>query len=193
MSNSISALTFMTALAAVALTGCDSDQATTTPPAQSSQSSTTSPTTTSSTTATTSPTTSPTSKPRLIAYAGGESVGVEVQDRADAAKLHGAPASFKRFIGRTAQRLADQATCDGAYVGVTVEVLRTDGYAAGGVNDCGGYAALWAIVDGRWKEIGGTQDMWRCRLLEKYGVPSDVAGDKCYDATTKKVRKYRQA
>jgi hypothetical protein len=82
---------------------------------------------------------------------------VEVKVRADAKDLR-APASFQRFIGRTAQRITDRSTCTGGYVGVTVETLRTDGFASGGVNDCGGYAALWAVVDGRWKEIQSTQE-----------------------------------
>jgi hypothetical protein len=118
---------------------------------------------------------------------------VEVTNRAQASRLRGAPADFKQFIGETAEKLSQGTTCEGAYVGVTVELLRTDGYALGGVNDCGGYAALWAVVDGSWKEIGGTQDMWGCRRLERYQVPSDVAGKKCYDATAKKVRAYHQA
>lgn len=132
-------------------------------------------------------------KPRLIVYAGGESPGVQVHNRHQARRLRGAPVSFKRFIGRTAQRLTDHSTCQHAYVGVTVETLRTDGFAAGGVNDCGGYAALWAIVDGHWKQIQGTQDVWECRVLRRYRVPSDVAGNKCYNYKTQKSHHYHQA
>jgi len=90
----------------------------------------------------------PTEPPRLIAYAGGESPGVEVLSRTDAKKLRGAPQDFKDFISDLAQRNADASTCTGGFVGVTVQRLRTDGFAVGGVNDCGGYAALWAVVDG---------------------------------------------
>jgi hypothetical protein len=131
--------------------------------------------------------------PRLIAYAGGESPGVQVQERADAKKLHGAPADFKRFIGDLAQRLADMSDCSKAYVGVTVETLRTDGYAVGGINECGGYQALWAVVDGHWKEIQGTQDSWACAGLKRYQVPSDVVGTSCYDYGAKKQRSYHQS
>jgi hypothetical protein len=131
-------------------------------------------------------------KPRLIVYAGGESPGVEVQSRADAKHLRGAPRSFKRFIGRKAQRIADRSTCTGGYVGVTVERVRTDGYAAGGVNDCGGYAALWAKVDGRWKEIAGTQEIWSCAILKRHQVPSSVAGNTCYDYRAQQERHYHQ-
>ncbi|GAA4731456.1 hypothetical protein GCM10023350_13530 [Nocardioides endophyticus] len=129
-------------------------------------------------------------KPRLVVYAGGESPGIEVQSRADATHLRGAPKSFKRFIGRKAQRLADQSTCSYAYVGVTVERLRTDGFAVGGVNDCGGYAALWAVVHGHWKEIQGTQEIWSCAILKGHHVPSSVAGDTCYDYKAQRVRHY---
>ena len=119
--------------------------------------------------------------PRLIAYAGGESPGVEVRARGDAKNLRGAPEAFKRFIARTAQQVADASSCSDGYIGVTVATLRTDGYAVGGVNDCGGYAALWATVDGQWQEIAGTQEAWDCAVLERYAVPSDVVGTTCYD------------
>ena len=133
-----------------------------------------------------------TARTRLIVYAGGESPGVEVQSRDDAGHLRGAPTAFKRFIGRKAQRLADHTTCSGGYVGVTVERVRTDGYAIGGVNDCGGYEALWALVDGRWREIAGTQDMWDCGVLERHAVPSSIAGTRCYDEDARGVRHYHQ-
>ncbi len=133
----------------------------------------------------------PAPEPELIAYAGGESPGFEVRDQADADNLTGAPVAFKQFIGRTAQRLADGSSCSDGYVGVTVEMLRTDGYASGGVNDCGGYAALWATVDGQWKEIAGSQEMWDCAVLERYAVPSDVAGTTCYDYDAQEERAYQ--
>jgi hypothetical protein len=133
-----------------------------------------------------------TARPTLIVYAGGESPGVQVEKRADAKRLRGAPRDFKRFIGRKAQRLADQSTCTGGYVGVTVERLRTDGFAVGGVNDCGGYAALWAVVDGHWKEIAGTQEMWGCAVLKRHVVPSSIAGNRCYSYRAQRVRHYHQ-
>lgn len=121
--------------------------------------------------------------PQLIAYAGGEAAGVRIQNRSDADALRGAPVEFRGFIGRTAQALVDEAACDEAYVGVTVDAVRTDGYAVGGVDECGGYAALWALVDGSWQEIAGTQDSWDCAVLKRYRVPSDLLlGDQtCFD------------
>jgi hypothetical protein len=139
------------------------------------------------------PSASPSEEAQLIAYAGGESPGVEVRKPADVDRLEGAPDAFKTFIGDTVRRLVANSTCSDGYVGVTVEFLRTDGYAVGGVNDCGGYAALWAVVDGQWKEIAGTQEAWECKVLERYEFPSDVVGDTCYDYDAQKERHYEQA
>ncbi len=134
----------------------------------------------------------PVAKPRLIVYAGGESPGVQVQSWADRKELRGAPRSFKRFIGHKAQRLAHHSSCTHAYVGVTVERLRTDGYAVGGINECGGYAAMWAEVHGHWKEIQGTQDTWSCGVLKRHRVPSSIAGTSCYSYQNQKTRHYHQ-
>ena len=121
-------------------------------------------------------------EPKLISYDGDGSDRAEVRTTADANNLAGAPDSFKKFIGRTAERHTKGATCEEGYVGVTVKSLRTDGYAVGAVNECGGgYVAMWAIVDGNWKEIDATQDLWDCAVLAEYRVPSDIAGDTCYD------------
>ena len=132
-------------------------------------------------------------RPQLIAYADGDSVGHEVLTTADANNLAHAPDSFKEFIGRTTERLTQGATCDGDYIGVTVQTLRTDGYAVGAVNQCGGYVALWAIVDGDWKEIAATQDLWSCAVLAQHRVPSDIAGDTCYDRAARAQISYQQA
>lgn len=131
-------------------------------------------------------------RPRLVVYAAGGSPGIEVSSRADAERLRGAPGAFKRFIGRKAQRLSDESTCPDAHVGVTVKRLRTDGAAVGVVNDCGGYAALWAVVRGHWREIQGTQEIWSCTILERHKVPSSVAGNTCYDKKTNRERRYHQ-
>lgn len=192
--------------AALALGGCDDGDASaaagdppTTAASSSSPSATPTPTPTPSETAGDSatptpaptPTTSPSEKPRMIAYAGGESAGATVHGTADEGKLTGAPQAFQDFIGRTAQAL-DSSDCDAA-TGVTVEFVRTDGYAVGGVNECGGYAALWAVVDGHWKEIQGTQDSWDCKVLHRYRVPSEIVGDSCYDYDAQQEHHYHQA
>ena len=138
------------------------------------------------------PTQEPT-PPQLIAFADGKSASTEVLTADDADKLAGAPDSFKRFIGRTAERLTMGPACEAGYIGVNVRALRTDGYAVGAVNDCGGYVALWAIVDDDWKEIASTQDLWSCAVLAEYQVPSDIAGDTCFDSATQAQISYQQA
>ncbi len=142
-----------------------------------------------------SPTQAPASaEPKLISYDGDGSDRAEVRTTADANNLAGAPDSFKKFIGRTAERLTRGATCGKGYVGVTVQSLRTDGYAVGAVNECGGgHVAMWAIVAGDWKEIDATQDLWDCAVLAKYRVPSDIAGDTCYDDDAQAQHPYQQA
>lgn len=120
-------------------------------------------------------------EPRLITYADGNSPGVFVEKSADVAELRGAPDDFRAFIGTTIQQVLDDSSCTDGAVGVSVKAVRSDGFASGGVNDCGGYAALWAVVDGSWKEIEGAQELWDCAVLERFKVPSDIAGDACYD------------
>ena len=140
-----------------------------------------------------SPTQAPASaEPKLISYDGDGSDRAKVRTRADANNLAGAPDSFKKFIGRTAERLTTGTTCGEGYVGVIVKSVRTDGYAVGAVNECGGYVAMWAIVDGDWKEIDATQDLWDCAVLAKYRVPSDIAGDTCYDDDAQAQHSYQQ-
>lgn len=186
--------TFLAAAACLAvagtLAGCGSDDSS---PDEAAETPAATPASSPASTPSSSPSASPSEEARLIAYAGGESPGAEVRTPADADKLEGAPDAFKTFIGDTARRLVADSTCTDGYVGITVEFLRTDGYAVGGVNDCGGYAALWAVVDGQWKEIAGTQEAWECQVLERYEVPSDVAGDTCYDYDAQKERHYEQA
>ena len=49
------------------------------------------------------------------------------------------------------------------------------------------------MVDGRWKEIQSTQEMWDCAGLDRYHVRSDVAGDRCYDYEAQEERAYQQS
>jgi hypothetical protein len=118
-------------------------------------------------------------RPRLVIYETRRSPGVFVHRPAQVRRLHGAPAGFKRFVGRTAARLDRRSDCDAA-TGVTVSRLRTDGYAVGAINECGGYAALWGKVDHRWRQLQGTQDSWDCGVLRRHRVPSAVVGTTCF-------------
>lgn len=139
-----------------------------------------------------SPTQHPASAaPRLIPYDGDGSHPRVIRSSADANTLAGAPQSFKEFIGRTADRLAANKTCGEGSVGVRVRALRTDGYAVGSVNGCDDHVAMWAIVDGHWKEIDATLDLWDCAVLAEYRVPSDIAGDSCYDDGARAQRSYQ--
>jgi hypothetical protein len=97
--------------------------------------------------------------------------GVEVQTAADAAKLKGTSEEFQEFIADLATHLERPAGGEDCFVGVTVAAYDPAGFARGGVNDCGGYVALWGRKDGRWKELIGTQDAWTCADLKKFGLP----------------------
>lgn len=143
----------------------------------------------------TDPPPSPPVEPELITYAGGEAAGITVHSRDDVQQLRGAPRSFKRFVADTAATIVAGASCEGDFVGVTVDAVRTDGFASGGVNECGGYAALWAQVDGRWQEIQGTQDSWDCAVLEQYAFPSELllGNDTCFDAGDQHGHTYEHA
>lgn len=117
----------------------------------------------------------------------------KVRTTADADALAGAPASFKEFIGQTAEQVVAGAACDDGFVGVRVRAVRTDGFADGSVNGCDPYLALWAVVDGDWTEIESTLDLLSCAVLEKHQVPSDIGGDTCYDRDAQAQRDYHQA
>jgi hypothetical protein len=127
---------------------------------------------TGATEATEAPTPSPTTQVTLD-YGGD---GVAVEQPADVSQLTGAPDDFKTFVAGLASK-AQQAgkACPDAFHGITVQKLRGD-FALGAVNDCGGYAALWARVDGRWQEILGTQEQWSCADLAAHDVPEGFAG-----------------
>ncbi len=113
--------------------------------------------------------------PKVITYPGS---GITVKSAADTAKLTGTSPAFKAFIAGEARRaVADGATCPGAAHEITVQKYSTAGYAIGGVNSCGGYAALWAISGyGTWGEGQATQDMWDCDALAYLGVPRSFSG-----------------
>ena len=107
--------------------------------------------------------------------------GVVVTTAADTDKLTGTSDAFKAFIATQAQRAATEgAPCPGAAHGITVQKYSSAGYAIGGVNACGGYAALWTLYQGTWGEGQATQDAWDCDALTFLQVPRSFAGD-CAD------------
>lgn len=119
------------------------------------------------------PTTAP--APEVTTYPGA---GVEVTTAADTAKLTGTTDAFKKFIASQAQRAAAAgASCPSAAHGVTVQKYSSAGYAIGGFNACGGYAALWTLYQGTWGEGQATQDTWDCDALAFLQVPRSFVGD----------------
>ncbi len=114
--------------------------------------------------------------PKVITYPGS---GISVKTAADTAKLTGTSPAFKAFIAGEARRaVADGAACPGAAHEITVQKYSTAGYAIGGFNSCGGYAALWAVSAdyGTWGEGQATQDMWDCDALAYLNVPTSFTG-----------------
>lgn len=122
-------------------------------------------------------------------------LGAQLSGPADVRQLKGAPEDFKTFIGGVAAQLAAEgkSECPTAFSGVTVTKVSTAGFATGGVSSCGGYVALWAKVDGSWKEAIGTQEQWDCAELTRYRVPSALVGHTCYSYVDQKERLYDQA
>jgi len=107
--------------------------------------------------------------------------------------IPGAPRSFRKFARQQLRRswiqdLDHKPACKKSPT-MTVRSLRTDGFAIGGFGTypqpgCetgGGYAAYWAVRNGRWKLAFGTQEIPFCDALEKFGFPSELGIHKCYD------------
>jgi hypothetical protein len=107
--------------------------------------------------------------------------------------IPGAPRSFRQFARqqlRTSwiEDLGHKPACKEAPT-MTVRSLRTDGFAFGtfgtypqpGCATGGGYVAYWAVRNGAWKEVIGTQDVPACDDLDKFGFPSELGIHQCYD------------
>jgi hypothetical protein len=128
--------------------------------------------------------------PRLLTYTGDQAqISLSTLQTA----LPGAPDSFRAFAEKTLT-----ATWQGYYKGkpacqdtpqLGVDALRTDGYAFGTIDDVGqpgcaaggGSRAIWAVVDGSWKEIYSGQDEVTCTVLKKYSVPSEIGVTECIE------------
>lgn len=123
---------------------------------------------------------SSTSRSNVIRFGEGEHE-VFIEKAADVAKLKGTSPAFKAFIADQVANLTPPNGPNECAIGVGVSVYDPAGFARGGVNDCGGYVALWGIQNGKWKELIGTQDLWSCAELRKYSVPSTIV-DTCYES-----------
>lgn len=125
--------------------------------------------------------------PRLVRYPGD---GVTVQTGDDAAKLRGTTDAFKKFVVASVPK--GSADCSGGG-SITIQAWRADGFAVGDVFACpGGYRAIWGTNGGAsWRELVGSQDIWSCKNLERYQVPTSIAGDKCI--ADGRLKDYRQS
>jgi hypothetical protein len=118
---------------------------------------------------------------RVIRFGEGGEHEVFIRKATDVDKLTGTSPAFKAFIADQAANLTPPAGANDCDVGVGVAIYDPAGFARGGVNACGGYAALWGIQDGKWKELIGTQDLWACADLRKFKVPATMTNT-CYQS-----------
>lgn len=114
--------------------------------------------------------------------------------------------SLKAFLVKTLTDYTDDVKkgfegCDdpkGITVGFNLSRVYKQKYATGDLgagNSCGGGGAvfLWADVDGGWREIGATHSQeFECEDLEKYKIPSEIAGSKCIASDGSGTRVYSQ-
>ncbi len=117
-----------------------------------------------------------------IDYEAVNEDGITIAAPADTAKLTGAPADFKRYLGALIEKQATQGVegCTEA-PRITVTQVDTGGWARGGysIPGCGGSAALWAKTGGTWKQAWTGQSLVDCATLERYDFPSRLAGSTC--------------
>jgi hypothetical protein len=127
--------------------------------------------------------------PKLVTYPGdGVSVTVKNVQRA----LKDTSPDFRAFITEHLHTLwvsgGSVAGCEASAL-ISVTAFRTDGWANAsdegvfGSDTCarGGNNALYAKVNGAWKEIVATQSGYNCSDLLKYKVPAEVSGSTCLD------------
>ncbi|TIC86639.1 hypothetical protein [Nocardioides sp. GY 10127] len=140
--------------------------------------------------ASTSPGTTASAAPGLLTFSDDD--GLVTSPEQVPRKLGSTSQSFQDFVTGQIEQLIATSTCADGQPRVDVEVFRSDGWALGGVGDCGGYLAVWRETDGTWSEVLGGQDVWACADLEALGAPSDVVGTRCWDEDgTGDVIRYR--
>lgn len=126
----------------------------------------------------------PTSDPAasgVILFDVGDIHTLFIEKPSDVDKLKGTSPEFKAFIADQVKSLTAAPATSECEIGVGVAAYAPSGFARGNVSACGGYAALWGIRDGRWKELIGTQDLWSCTDLRKFKVPAGLV-DSCYES-----------
>lgn len=166
-------------------TDAASPAATTTAPASTATETTPSgrPPATSDATDEPDPTSEPSSTPStFFDYEAVDENGVSISTPADTARLKGAPADLKAYLGAliTKQASDEVEGCTEAPQ-ISVTQVDTGGWARGSyfIPGCGGAAALWARSGGAWTEAWSGQSLVDCSTLKRYAFPSRVAGDTC--------------
>lgn len=125
--------------------------------------------------------------PTLVRYPGdGASVTVTNVQTA----LKQTSPAFRAFITARLHQLwvsgGSIPGCQGSAL-ISVTAYRVDGFASAsdegmfGNGTCarGGNGALYARVDGSWREIAITQSGYSCSDLVRFHVPASVAGSSC--------------
>jgi hypothetical protein len=116
----------------------------------------------------------------LIDY-GKDGVAINAKSPTDINKLKGAPTDFVAFIKHDVYEVnRSDAPADCSYSD-TVTKIDKQTFATGFSGGCGmGSNVIWAKVSGKWMNVAGTQvENFTCSDLEKYAVPSVIAGTTC--------------
>lgn len=117
----------------------------------------------------------------LVDY-GKDGVTVDSKTPTDINKLKSAPADFVAFIKHDVYNVdRSDAPADCSYAD-TIEKIYKQTFAAGSFGGCAeGAHAIWAKVGTNWAVVASTQvEHFSCSDLEKYAVPSTIAGTTCY-------------
>lgn len=132
--------------------------------------------------ATSEPTASPT--PKVVTYETDDKAGVTVTEPGQKSQIADASESFSTFLDRQLERAINNRdrVCPEPPQ-VYVNKVAPEGWASGGyfVPQCGGYAALWAVSKGSWREVWTGQELVDCQTLERYKFPAAIAGTACMD------------
>jgi hypothetical protein len=126
----------------------------------------------------------------MITYTPPVVFSLSTDTNATAAKLVGAPASFKSYIIDTFYQDSAAVQPDCSRV-ITIKQIYKQKYATssetvkGGPTCTGTELGIYGIVDGVWKGLASTErSSFICQDLEQYKIPSAIAGTKCLDPST---------
>jgi hypothetical protein len=132
--------------------------------------------------------------PEMLEYGNGVAISMQ----SDLVKLTDSPASFKSYLSGLLEPATISSTDDGCTFEITVKKIYKQQYALGSTQSTGpgcgsGYATLWGDAEGSWKKIAGSQEKsFGCSNLEKYKVPSKIAGTMCIDDGAPEGKTYSQ-